>query len=150
MKNFKYFAVLLATVCASATLSAQQVSTLYFMKNLPARGDYNPAFQPTHNIWVDLPLAFRLSAGSNSLGFNDIFLLENGKTITFLHPGANPDKFYKSLNKNTRIYSDFTIGILGFGFRKDKHYFSFNFASSLTSPNSINLFISPFLNTVSR
>ncbi|MDR1022509.1 MAG: DUF5723 family protein [Prevotellaceae bacterium] len=128
----RYFAVTAAMLCYSASLFAQQVNTLYFMNNVPERNAYNPAFQPVHNVYIDLLVMpnFRFDAGNSSLGFNDIIFSQkiNGRdsTITFLHPQAlgKKDDFYSSLSKTTRIYGDLTFNLIGFGFRVKKNYFT--------------------------
>ncbi|MDR1679758.1 MAG: DUF5723 family protein [Prevotellaceae bacterium] len=138
MKKLKYITVALLMLCFGANLKAQQVGTLYFMNNVPERSDYNPAFQPIHNVWIDLPVLpnYRMGLGNNSLSFNDVIFSKkiNGRdsTITFMHPEANADDFYNSLHKTTRIYSDFHFNLLGFGFRvKEINYFSFEVAQKV-------------------
>jgi outer membrane protein OmpA-like peptidoglycan-associated protein len=136
----KYFAVTAAMLCCCASLFAQQVNTLYFMNNVPERNAYNPAFQPIHNVYIDLPVMpnFRFDFGNSSLGFNDIIFSQkiNGvdSTITFLHPQAlgKKDDFYSSLSKTTRIYGDLTFNLIGFGFRVKKNYFTVDVSQKLS------------------
>ncbi|MDR3189435.1 MAG: DUF5723 family protein [Prevotellaceae bacterium] len=128
----KKFFVTVAMACCSVNLFAQQVNTLYFMNNVPERNAYNPAFQPVHNVYIDLPLMpnFRFEVGNSSLGFSDAIFSQkiNGvdSTITFLHPAAQgkKDDFYKRLSKTTRVYGDLTFNIIGFGFRVKQNYFT--------------------------
>jgi outer membrane protein OmpA-like peptidoglycan-associated protein len=118
---------------------AQQVNTLYFMKNIEERSEYNPAFQPIDNVYWDLPITpnFRFETGNNSVNFNDVIFNQkiNGvdSTITFLHPKANKDDFYKKLHANTRVTNDFSLNLIGFGFRVKKNYFTFNITQKLSS-----------------
>ncbi len=123
---------------------AQQLNTLYFMKNIEERYLLNPAFQPNYNVYVGMPIfsAFRTEIGNNAVGFNDIIFTKkiNGRdsTITFLHPEADVDGFYNSLPNTTRINSDFSLGVLSFGFRfKEKNYFNFGVAQKV----SANMFL---------
>ena len=53
MKSLKY---IIAAAVISVAAEAQQVNTLYFMNNVQERSEYNPAFQPEHDIYVDLPV----------------------------------------------------------------------------------------------
>ncbi len=129
MKSLKY---IIAAAVISVAAEAQQVNTLYFMNNVQERSEYNPAFQPEHDIYVDLPVLpnFRLGFGHNSLKLNDIIYNQNvngfDSTITFLHPSADRDKFYKKLKKNTTIDAGMTLNILNFGFRfKEKNFLTF-------------------------
>jgi outer membrane protein OmpA-like peptidoglycan-associated protein len=137
--NYAITALLLAGCCA---LQAQQANTLYFMQGVPERNAYNPAFQPIHDFYLDLPVLpnFRLDAGNNSLAFNDVIFNNGDSTITFLHPDALDKRadFMKRLHNTTRLNADFTFNILGFGFRTNIGYFSFDisekFESSLYLP----------------
>lgn len=104
------------------------------MKNIEIRSEYNPAFQPIENLYFELPITpnFRFELGNNSLNFNDVIFNQkiNGvdSTITFLHPKANKNDFYKKLHSTTRISNDFRVNLFGFGFRVKKNYFTFNIA----------------------
>ncbi|MDR2814891.1 MAG: DUF5723 family protein [Prevotellaceae bacterium] len=137
----KHFIVTVLMVCCSVSLFAQQVNTLYFMNNVPERNAYNPAFQPVHNVYIDLPLMpnFRFDVGNSSLGFSDIIFNKkiNGvdSTITFLHPEAlkEKDNFYNRLSKTTRIYGELTFNLIGFGFRVKKNYFTVDVSQKMSS-----------------
>jgi len=127
---------------------SQQVSTFYFMKNIPERQAYNPAFQPISNDF-DIPFLpnFRFEVGNNSVNLNNVIFKQqiNGidSIITFLHPDANKDKFYKELQQTTRINADMTFNILALGFksRNEKNFYSFNscqkFESSVYLPKDL-------------
>jgi len=126
-------------ICIFGNIAAQQVNTLYFMKNIEERCEYNPAFQPIDNVYWDLPITpnFRFETGNSSVNFNDVIFNQkiNGidSTITFLHPQANKDDFYKKLHSTTRIANDFSLNLIGFGFRVKKNYFTFNITQKVTS-----------------
>ncbi len=137
----KHFALIVFLGLCSISTYSQQINTLYFMNNVHERSAYNPGFQPTTN-YINIPFFpdWRLEAGNNSLVFNDIIFNQKiggiDSTITFLHPEANKDDFYNTLRKTTRINTDFTFDILGFGFRGKKNknnYFSFNIYQKLES-----------------
>ena len=137
----KHFVITALLVCCSVTLFAQQVNTLYFMNNVPERNAYNPAFQPVHNVYIDLPVLpnFRFDVGNSSLSFSDAIFTQkiNGvdSTITFLHPEAQgkKDDFYGRLSKTTRIYGDLTVNLIGFGFRVKKSYFTVDVSQKVSS-----------------
>ena len=76
MKSLKY---IIAAAVISVAAEAQQVNTLYFMNNVQERSEYNPAFQPEHDIYVDLPVLpnFRLGFGNNSLKLNNNHCQDN-------------------------------------------------------------------------
>lgn len=134
----KHIIISLLAMCSLSTF-AQQVSTLYFMDNIAERNAYNPAFQPITN-YFDIPFFpnLRAEVGNNSLVFKDLVKSQTindasgnpvDSTITFLHPQANKDDFYKTLRKTTRINTDLTFNLLGLGFRGKKNYqnyYSFN------------------------
>ncbi len=140
----KHLIISLIALVMGSNSFAQQVNTLYFMKNIQERNAYNPAFQPITN-YFNIPFFpdFRLEAGNNSLVFKDIILNQkiNGidSTITFMHPQANKDDFYNTLRKTTRLNTDFTFNLFGLGFRSKnkKNYYSFNAYQKLE--NSIYL-----------
>jgi outer membrane protein OmpA-like peptidoglycan-associated protein len=104
------------------------------MQGIPERNAYNPAFQSPYDFYIDLPVMpnFNLSAGNNSVIFNDIIFNKKvqgiDSTMTFLHPLAMSERenFYKSLHNTTRANIDFSINLLGFGFRNGKNYFTFD------------------------
>ena len=137
----KHFIITALMVCSSVSLIGQQVNTLYFMNNVPERNAYNPAFQPVHNVYIDLPLMpnFRFDVGNSSLTFSDLVFSKkiNGvdSTITFLHPEAQgkKDDFYNKLSKTTRLYGDLTFNLIGFGFRVKRNYFTVDVSQKVTS-----------------
>lgn len=141
MKKIKLICLFVFALSLGAI--AQQVNTVYFMKNIAERNQYNPAFQPVQNVYWDLPIApsLRLEIGNNSLNFNDIFFRQNingiDSTISFLHPQADKGKFLNSIKETTRINFDNTINLIGFGFRVKKNYFNFNIAQK----TSVNLYL---------
>lgn len=141
MKRIKL--ICLFVFAFSLVTVAQQVNTVYFMKNIAERNQYNPAFQPVQNVYWDLPIApsLRMEFGNNSLNFKDIYFSQNvngiDSTITFLHPQADKDKFLNSIKETTRINFDNTINLIGFGFRVKKNYFNFNIAQK----TSVNLYL---------
>jgi outer membrane protein OmpA-like peptidoglycan-associated protein len=111
------------------------------MNNVPERNAYNPAFQPVHNVYIDLPLMpnFRFDVGNSSLGLGDVVFSKkiNGvdSTITFLHPDALGEKedFYNKLSTTTRIYGELTFNVIGFGFRVKRNYFTVDISQKMSA-----------------
>jgi hypothetical protein len=135
MKNIAIRIIIIFSVFfAVATVVSAQVSSVYYMKTVSTRHELNPAFQPLPNGYFYLPSPFYISVGNNSLTLSDVVYPKNingvMKTVSFLHPeGGDKDKFYNQLRKNTVIFTDFQIDIVGFGFRfKEKNYFTFGIA----------------------
>ena len=128
----KYIAVLLLCLGA-ASVSAQQVNTLYFLEDAPTRHYINPAFQPTSDGYFLLPAIGWTSFGlmNNSITLKDLIYPNTlGQTATFMHPNATPEgpgtqKFYNTLRQNIQFNSDIQINLLSFGFRVNQHYFHF-------------------------
>ncbi|GHT01012.1 hypothetical protein AGMMS49525_00670 [Bacteroidia bacterium] len=136
INNIKQMMAALCVLGTVATGWAQQSNTVYFMRGIPERNAYNPAFQPESDGYLNWPVFpdFTLSIGNNSLNFNDIIFNKDGKTMTFLdaNAGERRDDFFNALSNTTRFHSDFSFNIVGVGFRKNKNYFSFNITQKAT------------------
>ncbi|GAP72433.1 hypothetical protein SAMD00024442_31_22 [Candidatus Symbiothrix dinenymphae] len=132
--------LLIAAVCLFGTVAtawAQQNNTVYFIKGIPERNVYNPAFQPYNNVYIDFPVFpnFRLDLGNNSLNANDVIFNKDGRTMLFLDKdaGSHRNSFYDAMWDVTRIGLDFELNIIGFGFRVKKNYFSFDISEHITA-----------------
>ncbi len=136
-----YKRILLVTfaLIGISNIYSQQVHTMYFMKNIEERNQYNPAFQPIYNVYWDLPVTpnLKFEMGNNSVNFSDIIYSKkiNGidSTITFLHPEADKKDFLNSLKETTRISQAMSVNLIGFGFRVKKNYFTFNISQKVNS-----------------
>ena len=114
MKKAAIILTLCVVIGMGQNILGQQATVMYFMKDNPLQHNFNPAFQPEHNIYVGFPglSSFNISGGNNSLTFSDVFygrVVDGRKqTVTFLHPAVEGgvDHFLNSLRKNTRFYSD--------------------------------------------
>jgi outer membrane protein OmpA-like peptidoglycan-associated protein len=121
--------------CVAPTVVAQQTNSVYFMKGLTERNAYNPALQSYYNFYIDLPLIpnWNFDMGL-PLSMNDIIFNKNGKPVMFLNENAmdGRDKFYNALGSNSaRTYFDWSINVLGFGFKAGSNYFTFNVAEKI-------------------
>ena len=124
--------------CASL-ISAQQVSTLYFLENAPMRHTINPAFQPVSNFYLTLPLLgySNVWLGTNGWTMADfVFKGPNGNTITPFHPDAMD--WGKKNTKQFALDVDINANILGFGFRVKDGYFHFNVSEHLYVGTSVS------------
>ncbi len=140
MKTIHKIIILITLVTIGISkIYSQQVHTMYFMKNIEERNQYNPAFQPIYNVYWDLPITpnYKFEIGNNSVDFNDIIFSKkiNGidSTITFLHPEADKSDFLNSLKSTTHIGQEMTFDLIGFGFRVKKNYFTFNIRQKFSS-----------------
>jgi len=123
----------------AATVSAQ-VSTLYYMKTISTRHELNPAFQPSSNIYVQVPVlsGFYITEGNNSLSLNDMFYTTNGQLVNFLHPEyGNKDKFYKLLDNNVRFFAEFQCDLLGVGVRKEDSYITLGISQKINASMAV-------------
>ncbi|MBQ5779216.1 MAG: OmpA family protein [Paludibacteraceae bacterium] len=145
MKNYIRY-IIIGFICFNIEIGlfAQHVNTTYFMKNISERHEYNPAFQPISNFYLDLP-AFpnlKMEVGNNSLSIKDIFETKNidgqQQLITALHPQGDRDKLLKNIRPKMRIFADFSINLLDFGFRiKEKNYFTFGISQKVFAESVI-------------
>ena len=108
---------------------SQQVSTLYFMENVPTRNSINPAFQPLSNFYLGLPLlgGSQFEISNNSFTLSDVFYKDvNGNPISFLHPNGDKQLFLNAIKSTFNTNVDFNLNLLDFGFRTGKSYWNFS------------------------
>lgn len=100
-------------------IAAQQINTLYFLQNTPIRNYLNPAFMPSTETYITLPIIgySEFNVGNNSLTIRDLIYKVNNQTISFLNPNGSIDRFYGKLNPTTVIRTDLQSTILGFGIK---------------------------------
>ena len=135
MKKLAIKTVIAFVFFAMTAAVSAQVNTLYYMKTVSTRNDLNPAFQSYPNVYVQLPVisGFYFAGGNNSLIMNDVIFPKFGETVTFLHPEfGDKDKLYDRLKKDTRIFTETQIDLIGFGFRaKKKNFFTFGISEKI-------------------
>jgi len=135
MKFFAIISISFIICLLSYNKLYAQASTLYYMENIPSRNDLNPAFEPTQNFYLNLPVISGISFmfGNNSFTLNDLLIPYNGKTITAFNQNANPDAFLKTLYSTTNITFQNRVNILGFGFKVKQNYFTFGISERTNS-----------------
>lgn len=121
------------------SIHAQQVNTLYFMENVPARNYLNPAFQPTTQYYLSLPVIgfTQFNVGNNSLTLKDFVYSRNGQNITFLNPNGDINQFYSRLKPNTVLRTDIQTNLLAFGFKHDQTFWNFSLSEKVNGMASI-------------
>jgi len=133
MRFIKFLVFLLITINISLIVNAQQVNTLYFMKDVPVRHFLNPSFQPVSDFYISLPVIgfTQFSIGNNSLSLKDIIFNENGKTVSFLNTLENQNLFYSTLKSNTVFQADFQTNLISVGFRHESSYLTFSITEKI-------------------
>ena len=142
MKTTKRMILVALSALFTLGVSAQQVTTVYFLENAPMRHTINPAFQPYSNGFINFsPLGWSsFSVGNNSLTVSDIFFTDptTGKTITPLHPNANKQAFLGTLRAMTLSNTEMSLGIINMGFRiKDKGYLTIGINERVISAGTL-------------
>lgn len=111
---------------------AQINQTVYFMDRIPQSTLLNPAHQHDHNFYIGLPMisSMNVNGRTNFVSFSDLVYKhpQYDSLITFLHPDADIGEFTSKLKERNTVAPDLYTGILSFGFRVKKSYFSFNIA----------------------
>lgn len=133
-RNFIFrISLVLCLGFSALAATAQQVNTLYFMENVPVRNVLNPAFQATTDFYLGLPVLgyTQFGLGNNSITLKDIVYGKNNKTIYFLNPNGDKDKFYKALKPTNSLQTDLHLNLLDFGFRTGDAYWTFGLSERL-------------------
>ncbi|MFC2116201.1 DUF5723 family protein [Bacteroidota bacterium] len=123
--------VCIVTILAWPQASAQFGNTYYHMLGVPQANQLNPAFQPSCNGYLGLPLLspLRLEVESSSLSYGDIFQWDrpSRKYQTFLHPEADKQKFLDALEPLNMIRMELATNILSTGWRNGDLFFTLDF-----------------------
>ena len=154
MKNIRIYILSAFMALTAVSLSAQQVTTLYFLENAPMRHTINPAFQPVSDGFLNFtPLGWMsLGAGNNSFTMSDLIFVDNdpksptyGQTINALHPNADRAKLIKCMRSSIFTNTDVTLGLFNFGIRiKDAGYLTIGINERIefgaTTPKALPMF----------
>jgi len=133
--NITKIASALIVLMSVFSLNAQQVNTMYFLENVPTRHILNPAFQPTSEFYISLPVLGHMQFGfwNNSLTFGDAVRVDaNGNPLFFLDAARGRgyiDKFYGRLRSTTVFDANLQTQLLGFGFRTEPSYWTFGLSA---------------------
>ena len=95
------------------------------MEHMPQRQNFNPAFMPKADFYLNLPGVNGISFNASNSGFNYAEL--NHFLDQLKDPNYNPEAFVQSIGETNRFISETKANILGFGFRiNEVSFFSFN------------------------
>jgi hypothetical protein len=138
MKTRIYY-IFFLLIFAACTVKAQNVNTLYFMRNVPQRTLLNPAFQPTSTVYVGFPALSTVQFGisNNSLTANKVLIYNSSldSLVTFMYSDKTKADFLNALKENNKIETNFELGILDFGFKVNDWYYTVN-VSALANVNA--------------
>lgn len=141
----KYFLVYLILFAGVITLSAQESTTLYFMKGIPQSDLQNPALHnDSSKVVVGLPGLSGLYFGvSSSFAIRD--LIHKGTGILTDSMVLDLNHFEHSLKKTNSIEQNFSLPLFSLGIHIKKSFFSFGITekevSQLTFAKSLVTFI---------
>ncbi len=139
-----YIISIIVLMGLSSVLNGQNVSSHYFLDNLPESSKLNPAFMPNCKFYLDLPGIGNSYFGLTSdIGIQDVLTSANNGDLLNL-PFNNPalmDDFLGTLSKFSFLETEANINLLGFGFKTDYGYFHFNtserFVSDIRLPKAL-------------
>ncbi|HAH26010.1 MAG TPA: hypothetical protein DCL77_19995 [Prolixibacteraceae bacterium] len=126
MKN-RYIKTLIASlilVFGYSFLSAQESTTLYFMRGVPQSDLQNPALHNDSSaVVVGLPGLSGMSVGLNSpFAFRDLFHKGTGDYADSLV--TDMESFHRALKSTNSVQQNFTVPLFYLGFRHKKSFFS--------------------------
>jgi hypothetical protein len=147
MKNFQNRIVILGLMimCLVSIVSAQESTTLHFMKGMPQSNYLNPAL---HNDSSKLVIGIPGMSGAY-YDFNSVFAVDD-----IMHKGTGAladslvldlDKFQGSLSSSNTVQQHFSMPILYLGFRNKNSFFSFGVAEKALAMVSFDKGIVDFL-----
>jgi hypothetical protein len=127
------FILLIFLDLGSFKLSSQQVNSIYFLENVPARNLLNPAFQPVSDFYISLPVIgySQFDVRNNSVALNDLFYKQNGKTISFLENQSGINHFLSKLQQISVLQADLQTNLLSFGGKTNNIGWNFSLIEKL-------------------
>lgn len=108
----------------AAGLKAQSPMGLYYMETIPQVSHLNPAMQPRANGFFALPNVNQLF--QSDVAFSDVFQdVGGGEWVDPRSRRYDFAQLYKATGDAFNINEQVDVGLLGFGFRSGRDYFSF-------------------------
>jgi hypothetical protein len=106
-----------------------QENTMYFMHTNPQAIHTNPALFYKCFTYIELPgiSAVKYSYGNSGFSYRDAFT--SGTGISGDSISINFDRLDKKMKNRNYIRNDYSVNLLGFGFRKKNYYFHFNISN---------------------
>lgn len=126
MKNNIKYILAIAAVAFSSAISAQNLSSAYFLDGFAYGHQLNPAKDYDRSGYFSVPILpsnFNIGLKGN-LNLKDVlFKNPNGNgLVTYLHPSISTSEALKGFNANNKLLSDFRWDLLSFGFHAFKGY----------------------------
>lgn len=117
----------------TAVVKAQSPMGLYYMETIPQVSHLNPAMQPRANGFFALPNINQLF--QSDVAFSDIFQDVGSEWVSPLSQRYDFAQLYKATGDAFNVNEQADVGLIGFGFRSGRDYFSF----SLSVKSAVNM-----------
>lgn len=129
----------LSTVLFTCHAFGQQVSTSYFMENVPTRHILNPAFQPLDYFYLSVPiLGFsQFNVGNNSIVLKDIVNKENGALFSLLNSDNGVANLFDALKSTSLLQANLQTSLISMGIRHKNSFWSFSLTEKIEGKVSI-------------
>ncbi len=126
--------------CAFHMASGQESNTLYYMKGVPQSYHLNPATQSGCSGFLGFPVAspFQFYVENSGFSLEDIIFPLGDSLVTFMHPEADKDDFFKGLSPVNNIQLFASTNLLSFGIRKGDIFYTFDLSEKVNSRFSYN------------
>lgn len=136
MKNLK--AILIATaMMVAGPLMAQHTESGYFTEGYLFRHNMNPAFGCNQD-YFSMPILGNLNVDVHgTLDTRDILHIANGHMVLYTHPDVSPEKFLSGLKEKNRVGANFSLQIVGFGFKAFGGYNTFSINTRANADSNI-------------
>jgi len=102
---------------------SQYFNTIYWLQGIPQASYSNPALMPQPRFYIGMPAVSSIYAGLGSSGFAPGDFLRKDAMDNFYW---DEDNMLSKLRKKNIFDVDAQVDILGFGFRANRSYLSFN------------------------
>ena len=118
MKNITKYMMAATMMCAATGMSAQALSSGYFLDGYLFKHQLNPALQ-SDKAYVSVPVLGNINIGTRgNIGLgNFLYPTANGRLTTFMNSSISADEFLNGLNANNRLAMNVDMSILSAGFR---------------------------------
>lgn len=118
MKNITKYMMAAAMMCAATGMSAQALSSGYFLDRYLFKHQLNPAME-SDKAYVSVPVLGNINIGTRgNIGLgNFLYPTANGGLTTFMNSSVSAQEFLDGLNTNNRLAANVDMSILSAGFR---------------------------------
>lgn len=118
MKNITKYMLAAAMMCAATGMSAQALSSGYFLDGYLFKHQLNPALQ-SEKAYVSIPVLGNINiATKGNIGLsNFLYPTANGGLTTFMNSSVSAQEFLDGLKDNNRLVANVDMTILSAGFK---------------------------------